>query len=152
MKYLKCLKTFVVAVILIIYLSVLHYFHHDSLEKRFSQLKHSLLYENSVKSTKAVLLVSQCRSGSSILGELFNQRVNVSYFYEPLYPFRKKDCFQTPVSLKESSVAALKSMIKCDFTKLSQLYEEAYQFTKQPDNERFVMFFVFLIFKISVIF
>lgn len=140
MKYPKFHITFLVTVIVIIYLHVLYYNQQDSLDKKFSQPKDSLLYENSVKSRKAVLLVSQCRSGSSILGQLFNQRVNVSYFYEPLYPFREKDFFQTPVSLKESSVAALNAMIKCDFSKLPQLYKEAHRFTKQPDDARFVIF------------
>jgi len=35
----------------------------------------------------AVILLSMTRSGSSIAGSLFNERVNVTYLYEPLFPF-----------------------------------------------------------------
>jgi len=129
--------TFIVTVIVIISLNVSYFNNPDVLDQSLSKvakLKHLVFDKTSFKKSKVVFLVSQCRSGSSILGELFNQRTNVSYLYEPLYPFREKNCVELPKSLKESSVEALNAMTKCNFTKLQQLYKKAFHFTKQADN------------------
>jgi len=42
--------------------------------------------------TDAVILLSMTRSGSSIVGSIFNERSNVLYLYEPLFPFGMQDC------------------------------------------------------------
>ena len=41
---------------------------------------------------KVVILFTQMRSGSSIVGTMSSQRTNVSYFYEPLFPFDERPC------------------------------------------------------------
>ena len=81
-----------------------------------------------------VFVVTQCRSGSSFLGEIFNQRRNVTYFYEPLYPFRKSNCNPTTNELKKDSVNATEIIARCEFEKLHQLYQKAFDKTGQADN------------------
>ena len=84
----------------------------------------------------AVLLVTQCRSGSSILGELFNRRERVVYLYEPLYPLRSHGCGPIPVEFEARAVRAVEDMVRCEFADLPALYQEAYALTKQPDIGR----------------
>ena len=84
----------------------------------------------------AVLLVTQCRSGSSILGELFNRRERVVYLYEPLYPLRSYGCWPMPVEFEARAVRAVEDMVRCEFADLPALYQEAYALTKQPDIGR----------------
>ena len=43
------------------------------------------------KQTKATVLLTYYRSGSSFLGQLFNQHPDVFYHFEPLFPFTR-DC------------------------------------------------------------
>ncbi|CAK8684756.1 unnamed protein product [Clavelina lepadiformis] len=47
----------------------------------------------------AVILLTHTRSGSSFVGEIFNQKRGVAYFYEPLYPFGT--CPRTSSNLAE---------------------------------------------------
>ena len=82
----------------------------------------------------AVFLVTQCRSGSSILGELFNRRERVTYLYEPLYPFRESNCVQAPLGLVAESVQAVEDMARCRFDRLPGLYANAFRFTNQSDE------------------
>ncbi len=82
---------------------------------------------------KAVFLVSQCRSGSSIIGELFRQQQGSLYLYEPLYPFREFNSIPAPESQVPGTVAAVEAMARCRLDKLHALYERALKETKQPD-------------------
>ncbi|CAK8680172.1 unnamed protein product [Clavelina lepadiformis] len=47
----------------------------------------------------AVILLTHTRSGSSFVGEIFNQKRGVAYFYEPLFPFGT--CPRTSSNLAE---------------------------------------------------
>lgn len=85
------------------------------------------------KKRLAVFLVSQCRSGSSIMGEVFNRRSNVAYFYEPLYPFRRSNCFTTAEDVTEESIRAVEDIAHCRFDELTQLYRRGYKVAKQAD-------------------
>lgn len=86
------------------------------------------------KRQTAVFLVSQCRSGSSIIGELFNRRANVTFLYEPLYPFREFNGRPLAEALVPKSVEAVEAIARCNFTRLPELYREGFASSKQPDN------------------
>uniref|UniRef100_H2YAG4 Sulfotransferase n=2 Tax=Ciona savignyi TaxID=51511 RepID=H2YAG4_CIOSA len=77
-----------------------------------------------------VILLTQRRSGSSILGELFNQYVDVSYFYEPLFPI-DETC--NP-SLRQNAVEIVQRIINCDLNQLPMLYEKAFNVTDRNDK------------------
>ncbi|XP_078482830.1 carbohydrate sulfotransferase 1-like [Ciona intestinalis] len=78
----------------------------------------------------AVILLTQRRSGSSIVGELFNQYVNVSYFYEPLFPF-DDTCKQ---SLQNQTQKTIQHIASCELTHLPKLYNEAFNVTNRDDK------------------
>ena len=84
----------------------------------------------------SVFVVTQCRSGSSFFGEIFNRQPNVTYFYEPLYPFRSKDCGPAAEELYEASVAAVENITRCQLHALAPSYKNAFETTKQPDEAR----------------
>nr|CAB3230871.1 carbohydrate sulfotransferase 3-like [Phallusia mammillata] len=100
--------------------------------KQYSGLKDPNEQKDSVglnRRTDAVILLSQMRSGSSVLGELFNQRVNVSFFYEPLYPFGDETCPQ----MDKERVAVLEKISKCQFD-LQGHYKKAYLASQLTDS------------------
>ena len=72
------------------------------------------------KKTDAVILLSMIRSGSSIIGSIFNERENVFYLYEPLFPFGLQKCDE---KTREDSLRVLNYTISCQYEKLSQLYQ-----------------------------
>ena len=74
------------------------------------------------KKTDAVILLSMTRSGSSILGSIFNERENVLYLYEPLYPFGQQECDD---KTREQSMEVLKHTASCHFEKLAGLYQSS---------------------------
>ena len=74
------------------------------------------------KKPLVVFLVSQCRSGSSVLGELFNQRSGVTYIYEPLYPLRTRNGVQSPPELLNTTKRLVENMARCKFTQLPHFY------------------------------
>ena len=78
--------------------------------------------------TDAVILFTKMRSGSSIVGSIFNKRENVTYLYEPLYPFGRGElsCKQD----LEERLLALKYISTCQFEKLAQLYQETNRYDK----------------------
>lgn len=83
----------------------------------------------------SVFVVTQCRSGSSFMGEIFNRRRNVTYFYEPLYPFRKANCYAAEEeSVRKMSVALVENIARCRFANMSRDYRTALAKTKQRDE------------------
>ena len=62
--------------------------------KKFSNIMDpkNLESENSKRKIDVVILLTMMRSGSSIVGSIFNERVNVTYLYEPFFPFGKQEC------------------------------------------------------------
>ncbi|XP_078493484.1 carbohydrate sulfotransferase 1 [Ciona intestinalis] len=85
--------------------------------KYYSRIKQSVIrskyYSEKIKllpeQTKGVVLLTNYRSGSTFLGQLFNQHPDVFYQFEPLYPFTGGCGYQTSVK-----VALLKRLLKCD--------------------------------------
>ena len=67
-----------------------------------------------------VILLTMMRSGSSIVGSIFNERTNVTYLYEPLFPFGEQRCDD---ETREDSQAVLRHISTCHFEKLPPLYE-----------------------------
>ncbi|CAK8694477.1 unnamed protein product [Clavelina lepadiformis] len=79
--------------------------------------------------TDAVILLTQRRSGSSVLGELFNQRSDVTYLYEPLFPFVERPC---DVQHKER-VEVLRHITKCELEQLPSLYDKGFNVSNKND-------------------
>jgi len=81
----------------------------------------------------SVLLVSQCRSGSSVVGELFNQRRGATYLYEPLYPLRTENGVQVPDELIRGSTELVDDIVHCRFHRLPRMYRRAMEATRNKD-------------------
>ena len=92
-----------------------------------------------------VILFTQMRSGSSILGELFNQRTDVTYLYEPVFPFDERPCER----LYEDRVQVLRHISRCEFFPLPVLYKKAYDVTNRNDIHARWIFFNETVFKKS---
>uniref|UniRef100_H2YHF1 Sulfotransferase n=1 Tax=Ciona savignyi TaxID=51511 RepID=H2YHF1_CIOSA len=64
-----------------------------------------------------IILLTNYRSGSTFLGQLFNQHPDAFYQFEPLYPFSGGCGVQTPLK-----VALLQRLLKCDFPETTDLF------------------------------
>ena len=71
------------------------------------------------KKNKVVILLTMMKSGSSIVGSIFNERANVSYLYEPLFPFGEQECDE---NTRRSSLEVLRNISNCHFENLAPLY------------------------------
>ena len=78
--------------------------------------------ENSKKKIDVVILLTMMRSGSSIVGSIFNERINVTYLYEPLFPFGKQECNE---KTRQSSLEVLRNLSNCHFENLGLLYQSS---------------------------
>ena len=65
-----------------------------------------------------VIILSQIRFGSTFLGNFFNKRNNVAYFYEPLWQF--------PPSTMEDGYSLISDLARCRFHNLSNIYRKVY--------------------------
>ena len=70
------------------------------------------------KKARTVIIVSQVRFGSTFLGEFFNKRTDVSYFYEPIWRF--------PSEHMQDAVKVIKDLSNCRFDRLSSVYEKVF--------------------------
>ena len=61
--------------------------------------------------TRGVVLLTYYRSGSSLVGELFNQHPDVFYHFEPLFPY-SGDCSDQPAYKKEK-VNLIGNILEC---------------------------------------
>jgi len=87
-------------------------------------LKHSPVIPH-----KVVILYTNKRSGSTFLGEMFNQNPNVFYLFEPLFPYtRSCDVLHT------RRLDALSQIAECNFANLKDLYAEAFRITRHTDH------------------
>lgn len=80
---------------------------------------------------KKILIFSLARSGSSFLGEIFNRREDVFYFYEPLHTlntFAKVGMFQ-PVEYTFKASDILRDFLRCKFSN----YEDHLKFMSYPE-------------------
>nr|CAB3230801.1 carbohydrate sulfotransferase 1 [Phallusia mammillata] len=67
--------------------------------------------------TKGVIIVTNYRSGSTFLGQLFNHHTDAFYTFEPLLPFTQR----CPEQLRPMT-QVLHQMLKCDFPDIGELY------------------------------
>ena len=87
----------------------------------------SIQIMNSSVKAQTVFVVSQIRSGSTFLGEIFNQRANVSYFYEPLWQFPRN-------KIPNDGMAVLRSITECQLHNLPELYQNVFNSTEFLKN------------------
>ena len=79
-----------------------------------------LTAENGASTGKAqaVILLTQIRFGSTFLGELFNKKTNVTYFYEPVWQF--------PSHHMQDAVNVINDLSRCRFDRLADIYKKVY--------------------------
>lgn len=77
---------------------------------------------------KVVILMTQCRSGSSFTGEIFSASDGTMYLYEPLLPYGM-DC----TVLEDRKFAFLSRILNCNFTGLQPEYNIGFSTSHQPD-------------------
>ena len=58
-------------------------------------------------------ILNPSRSGSSFLGQIFNQHPDVFYHFEPLLPFGR-NCNLTAPAFKKEKINVLEDILKCD--------------------------------------
>ncbi|XP_078485025.1 carbohydrate sulfotransferase 1-like [Ciona intestinalis] len=78
---------------------------------------------------KVVILFTTKRSGSTFLGEVFNQNPNAFYLFEPLFPFTR-----TCDLLREERINTLRQFTECNFKNVSEIYKEAFNIIKHTDK------------------
>lgn len=86
--------------------------------------------ESFLKRRKVVILLTQMRSGSSVIGELFNQKIGVPYFYEPVYPFGEIPC----TAQWRNRTQVIENIAHCRLDRLTALYTEAFERTHRTDG------------------
>ena len=95
-------------------------FVHLSGKLAFAKEINSAADMKSKKKTDAVILLTTMRSGSSILGSIFDERHNVTYLYEPLFPFGESECGN---DVKGNVTSLLLSAASCHFENFKALYQ-----------------------------
>lgn len=83
-----------------------------------------------LRKRKVLILLTQMRSGSSVIGELFNQKHGVPYFYEPVYPFGETPC----KSQWQNRTQVVESIAHCRLENLKSLYAEGFNRSQRPDH------------------
>ncbi|CAK8684181.1 carbohydrate sulfotransferase 3-like [Clavelina lepadiformis] len=89
--------------------------------------KSKIGYENRPQRTSAVVVFTTMRSGSSFLGELFNQHPQVFYLFEPLHAFGEYPSQASPRK------KALLDLARCNFTGIPDMYRKAINETGNND-------------------
>ena len=87
----------------------------------------SLVRNITPRKPRVVILLTMMRSGSSIVGSIFNERTNVTYLYEPLFPFGEQRCDE---KRRNDSQAVLRHISTCHFEGLPPLYEPSKRYDK----------------------
>ncbi|XP_041482335.1 carbohydrate sulfotransferase 3-like [Lytechinus variegatus] len=62
-----------------------------------------------------LVLMAQWRTGSTLLGQLFNQNPELFYIFEPLWPVTKLGKFKNVTECKEISRNIIRGFAKCEF-------------------------------------
>ncbi|XP_072047220.1 carbohydrate sulfotransferase 1-like [Amphiura filiformis] len=78
------------------------------------------LQASDVQKPLHVIIVTQMRSGSTFAGELLNQNNQFSYFFEPLYEFRR-DIYGKKIDILNYVQAPLKNVLLCRFKAFTSL-------------------------------
>nr|XP_002130975.1 carbohydrate sulfotransferase 3-like [Ciona intestinalis] len=97
-----------------------------------SMVKNQTPYGKRVSSysrQKVVILFTTKRSGSTFLGEVFNQNPEAFYLFEPLFPFTR-----TCDLLREERINALRQFTECNFKNISEIYKNAFTVLEHTDK------------------
>ncbi|XP_078704031.1 carbohydrate sulfotransferase 3-like [Branchiostoma floridae x Branchiostoma belcheri] len=108
----------------LLYCNIVVFHLTPGIRTRLSPLRHTSSYEprslTGSPPRTAVLIVTQMRSGSSFVGELFNQHPDVFYVYEPLWALKNHPDKTHNVSEAEQ-LKLLQGILTCDFKNLVDL-------------------------------
>ena len=85
--------------------------------------------QTKTEKTDAVILLTMMRSGSSILGSIFDERANVTYLYEPLFPFGENGVM-CKKETRENALDVLRFAATCKFENFQALYQPTDRFDK----------------------
>ena len=85
--------------------------------------------QTKTEKTDAVILLTMMRSGSSILGSIFDERANVTYLYEPLFPFGENGVM-CKNETGENALDVLRFAATCKFENFQALYQPTDRFDK----------------------
>jgi len=86
-------------------------------------------YHQEEKPRKVVLIVTNKRSGSSFVGEMFMRNPKAYYLFEPLFPFtRECDRFQ------RERIETLEKFSQCQFDDVAQEYGRIFNMTQKEDT------------------
>ena len=118
--YKKTFAAFAVCLLVVSYAYFTRMGSKTGTNKKF--LKTSVTKDDFSEKTDVVILLTMMRSGSSILGSIFNERVNVTYLYEPLFPFGAQECDE---KTRQSSLEVLRNVSSCHFENLQLLYQSS---------------------------
>ena len=122
-------KTFLMFLAVIVAISSMHlwnrmsdYFCNKlaSRKRIISSVSLNFKEKNKEKKTDAIILLATRRSGSSIVGSIFNERHNVTFLYEPLFPFGKSGCGN---DVEDNATSLLRSAATCHFENFKALYQ-----------------------------
>ena len=125
MKFIKNSKKLLLTIVISIILLSIYFFHAQSNLKIVDKTLSSLQAEPvqiQRQQPDTIILLSMIRSGSSILGSIFNERRNVTYFYEPLFPLSSLNNCDEQYSPADFETA-IRSIATCEFGKLVPLYQ-----------------------------
>lgn len=84
---------------------------------------------NSPSPVRVVIIFTSKRSGSTLLGELFNQNREIFYLFEPLFPYTRNCDI-----LRQERTRLLEKISRCDFSDMPEDYVNAFSTTKHTDK------------------
>ena len=105
---------------LVVLLKLWHHKNIYDVENNLPFTEKSLVRNITPRKPRVVILLTMMRSGSSIVGSIFNERTNVTYLYEPLFPFGEQRCDE---KRRNDSETVLRHISTCHFEGLPPLYE-----------------------------
>ena len=76
--------------------------------------------------TDVVILFTKMKSGSTLVGSIFNKRKDITYLYEPLYPYGEFPCNYS----LQKRLETLHSISSCQFEKVAMLYQNSHRIDK----------------------
>ncbi|CAK8672955.1 unnamed protein product [Clavelina lepadiformis] len=139
LKLKYALRLFLGILILIIMRFSSNYMRHKTYKSRFakgsigtSTASHPDVTTSSKgnkSSPGGVILLAKTRSGSSFVGEIFNRKPGISYFYEPLFPFGI-----CPRNESNSAEQYFPSVLRLNFTQAWQSYLRGEKLSKRHDD------------------
>lgn len=81
------------------------------------------------KTRKVILLVTNKRSGSSFVGEMFMRNPKAYYLFEPLFPYTR-ECHL----LQKERIETLEKFSRCQFDDVRQEYAKVFNWTHKEDT------------------